>query len=199
MADALPSAGLIKLQETEHLGVTDQGKTQPQQKSGREKQSAKDSPNCFEGWPLAIVRPFQRQHNIDSRRAIVARRRLWRPRDLQDQLAAEALQVGHASLRLPVGTAVSQSGGRSRNRQQDECQEELPIVLPATNSDNSMTLRARSSSDVRIFINDTVSFYLWQAKAGFSRKRFENLGIGIPAAGFATKLGRRIRLEAGSE
>jgi hypothetical protein len=43
MADALPSAGLIKLHETEHLGITDtehlgitdQGKSQPQQESGR--------------------------------------------------------------------------------------------------------------------------------------------------------------------
>jgi hypothetical protein len=106
---------------------------------------------------------------------------------------------GAQAFSLLVGTAVSQSGGRSRNRQQDECQEELRIVLPPTNSDNSMILRARSSSDVRIFINDTVSFYLWQAKAGFSRERFESLGTGIPAAGFATKLGRRIQLEAGSE
>ena len=52
MADALPSAGLIKL----HLGVTNQGKSQPQQQSGRDKQWAKGSRNCFECWPLAIVR-----------------------------------------------------------------------------------------------------------------------------------------------
>jgi hypothetical protein len=44
MADALPSAGLIKL----HLGVTNQGKSQPQQQSGGDKQCAKGSRNCFE-------------------------------------------------------------------------------------------------------------------------------------------------------
>jgi hypothetical protein len=64
MADALPSAGLIKLHETEHLGITDQGKSQPEQESGREKQSAKGSRNCFGAWP--IVRPFHGQHSIDS-------------------------------------------------------------------------------------------------------------------------------------
>jgi hypothetical protein len=75
MAGALPSADLIKLHETEHPGVTDQGKSKPHQESGREKQSAKGSRNCFGGWPLATVRPFHRQHSIDSWRAIVARRR----------------------------------------------------------------------------------------------------------------------------
>jgi hypothetical protein len=60
-----------------------------------------------------------------------------------------------------------------------------------------VTLRARSSSDVRIFINDTVSFYLWQARAGFFTKSFEILEIGIAAAGFATRLGRRSHTAGG--
>jgi hypothetical protein len=66
MANALQSPGLIELNDTEHLGVTDRGKSQPQQYAGREKQSAKDSRNYFKAGPLAIVRLFHRQHRIDS-------------------------------------------------------------------------------------------------------------------------------------
>lgn len=131
MADALPSAGLIKLQKTEHLGVTDQGKTQPQQKSGREKQSAKGSPNCFEGWPLAIVRPFQRQQLRARYRC--APTPLTPARSSGSACGRSAARRARASLRLLVGTAFSPSAGRSRNRQQDECREELCILLPPTN------------------------------------------------------------------
>jgi hypothetical protein len=41
MADALPSADPIKLHETEHPGVTDQGKSKPHQESSRENQSGR--------------------------------------------------------------------------------------------------------------------------------------------------------------
>jgi hypothetical protein len=133
MANALPSAGLIKLHETEHLGITDtehlgitdQGKSQPQQESGREKQSAKGSRNCFGGWPCAIVRPFHGQHSIDSWRALLI---------ALHQLGAKALCVGRASLLLLlVRAAFSRSAARSRHRQQDECRKTLCIVLPPTN------------------------------------------------------------------
>jgi hypothetical protein len=56
MADALPGSALIELHDTEHLGLTDHCKSQPQKEAGREKQSAKGSRNCFKARPLAIVR-----------------------------------------------------------------------------------------------------------------------------------------------
>jgi hypothetical protein len=37
MADAVPSPELIKLHDTEHFGVTDHGKSQPQQEADQEK------------------------------------------------------------------------------------------------------------------------------------------------------------------
>jgi hypothetical protein len=49
MADALPSAGLVKLHETEHLGVADQGKSQPQQVSGRDEQSGEKLSQLLRG------------------------------------------------------------------------------------------------------------------------------------------------------
>jgi hypothetical protein len=50
MANALQSPGPIELNDTEHLGVTDHGKS--------ERQSAKDSRSYFKAGPLAIVRLF---------------------------------------------------------------------------------------------------------------------------------------------
>jgi hypothetical protein len=73
MANALQSPGLIELNDTEHLGVTDRGKSQPQQYAGREKQSAKDSRNYFKAGPLAIVRLFHRQRCAHTSAAIKLR------------------------------------------------------------------------------------------------------------------------------
>jgi hypothetical protein len=64
MANALQSSGLIELNDTEHLGVTDHGKSQPQQYPGREKQSAKGSRNYFKAGSLAIIRLFHREHRV---------------------------------------------------------------------------------------------------------------------------------------
>jgi hypothetical protein len=58
MANALQFPGLIGLNDTEHLGVTDHGKSQPQQYAGREKQSANGPRNYFKAGPPAIVRLF---------------------------------------------------------------------------------------------------------------------------------------------
>jgi hypothetical protein len=60
MASASQFSSLIELNDTEHLGVTDHGKSQPQQYAGREKQSAKDSRNYFKAGSLATVRLFRR-------------------------------------------------------------------------------------------------------------------------------------------
>jgi Mn-dependent DtxR family transcriptional regulator len=60
MANALQSSGLVELNDTEQLGVTDHGKRQAQQYADREKQLAKDSRNYFKTGPLAIVRLFHR-------------------------------------------------------------------------------------------------------------------------------------------
>jgi hypothetical protein len=66
MANALQSSGLIELNDTEQLGVTDHGKSQPQQYAGREKHSAKGSRNYFKAGPSVIVRLFHRKHSVDS-------------------------------------------------------------------------------------------------------------------------------------
>ena len=55
MASTLPSSNLIELYDTEHLGVTGHGKSQPQQYPGRENQSAKGSRNYFNVGSLALV------------------------------------------------------------------------------------------------------------------------------------------------
>ena len=60
MASTLPSSNLIELYDTEHLGVTGHGKSQPQQYPGRENQSAKGSRNYFKVGSLAVVRLFHR-------------------------------------------------------------------------------------------------------------------------------------------
>jgi hypothetical protein len=48
MINALQSSALIELKDTEHLGVTDHRKSQPQQYPGREKQSAKELSQPFQ-------------------------------------------------------------------------------------------------------------------------------------------------------
>ena len=54
------SSSLIKLNDTEHLGVTDQGKSQPQQYPGHEKKSAKGSCRYFKVEFFDVVRLFDR-------------------------------------------------------------------------------------------------------------------------------------------
>jgi hypothetical protein len=51
---------LIEQHDTEHLGVTGHGKSQPQQYHDCEKQSAKGSRNYFKAESLALVRLFHR-------------------------------------------------------------------------------------------------------------------------------------------
>jgi hypothetical protein len=60
MASTLQSSGLIELNETEHLGVTDNGKGEHQNYTGREKQSAKGSRNYLKAGSLAVIRLFHR-------------------------------------------------------------------------------------------------------------------------------------------
>jgi hypothetical protein len=60
MANALQSSGLIEPNDTKHLGVTDNGKSQPQQYRGREKQSAKRSRNYLKAGYLVVIRLFHR-------------------------------------------------------------------------------------------------------------------------------------------
>ena len=75
MADALPSADLIKLHETEHPGVQIKAKDSPNKSPAAKSNRRRALATASGGYPLAIVRPFHRQHSIDSWRAIVARRR----------------------------------------------------------------------------------------------------------------------------
>jgi hypothetical protein len=49
-------SSLIELKDTEHLGVTDRGKSEPQQYPGREKQSTNGSRNHFKLRFHAVVR-----------------------------------------------------------------------------------------------------------------------------------------------
>jgi hypothetical protein len=56
IARVLQSSSLIELNDAEQLGVTEQGKKQPQQ--DHEKQLAKHSRNCFKAESLAVVRLF---------------------------------------------------------------------------------------------------------------------------------------------
>jgi hypothetical protein len=58
IASALQPSGLLELNDTEHLGVTDHSESQPQQYTGREKQSAKGSRRYFKVEAFAIVRLF---------------------------------------------------------------------------------------------------------------------------------------------
>jgi hypothetical protein len=63
IARVLQSSSLIELNDAEHLGVTEQGKNQPQQHSDHEKQLAKHSRNCSKAESLAVVRLFHRKYS----------------------------------------------------------------------------------------------------------------------------------------
>jgi hypothetical protein len=104
---------------------------------------------------------------------------------LINQLAAETLHVGRASLLLLVRAAMSQSAGPSQNRQQDKRQVEFTHCVASY----------RLQTTQRLFVHGLTSavrknrpfnkryrivLYLPSGVGLFSWRRFESLGISLP-------------------